>query len=161
MNRTSQSVREEAVSRVLRGESASSVAVEIGVKPGTLRQWLKRHRDADGDASLVVLAPPVDLSGLTVVELLEHDIASVRRQIRVCEESGTLTALAPLWRQVRSMESELRTLRDTEPEDRADTNAEIFEELISLMRVKFWVRGVLDDRQCRLAYEAVQRERTP
>lgn len=37
--------KSQIVNRVLKGESKSSLAIEIGVNPGTIYAWYKKHRE--------------------------------------------------------------------------------------------------------------------
>ncbi len=149
MGRATPETRAEAVRRVLDGAGYAQTAEVFKVKVGTLRQWVKRHRDAATDGSVIELAPAIDLATLDPVALLEHDIAVTRRRCQLAEDRGVLTAIAPLTKQTREMQRELEALRANQPVDREDTDAERVEILTAHMRVLRWCREVAADRQAR------------
>ena len=151
MSRTPPKVREAALSRVLAGESAAAVARDIGVLPATVRSWRRRARNAPS----LELVQPVDLSKLSPLEVLEHDIAATRRRLIRADDAGVFSALAPLTVQLRKMESEAAALRAAQVEDRADTDAERIEVLTAHMRCVRWVSPMVADRQARMIIRRV------
>lgn len=161
-------MRYQAVQEILGGAPYPAVAKAYGAREGTVRQWVKRHLDAHPGARTVPapvpqstpnvpqLAPPVDLSKLPPLEVLEHDIAEARRDLTAARQANVHTAIAPQRNQLRRMEDEARQLRTDAVEEAKDKDEDIATELIELMRVKKWVRLVWADRQCRLAINSVQ-----
>ena len=152
--------RAAAVQRVLSGETAASVARAIGENPNTVRKWVERAKAAGVTSTVVELAPPVDTSTLSPIELLEHDVARVRRQMDRCEETGHLAVVPPLWNQLRKMQAELSALRAAVPENREASAADRVEILTAHMRVLRWCRDVVADRQARVMMARALQERT-
>ena len=174
MPRVSPQLRDATVTRILAGETYSDLSAELDVPEGTLRQWVKRHRDMQhggGPAnaildsltggSIVKLAsdpPPIDLATLDPIALLEHDIADAREDLEGARVSKYWNAIPQLRNAVLKMQVDLDVLRNAETSTREDTDAEVAEEFTALGRVKRWVRHLKNDRQARAIVDAVWAE---
>jgi hypothetical protein len=163
MSRATVQQRRNAIKRALAGESSTSIGVALGVPSATVRSWVKRAKAEDvfpADERVATLVPDLDTAQMSPMELLEHDIAATRRRLQLAEARGVFTAMAPLMALVRKMQTELESLRASQAEEVEDDDAVVMALLIDHMRVKTWVRGVLDDRQARTIVEAILQERT-
>jgi len=170
MPRISPTIRAQAVQRLLDGESYADIATELGQREGTLRQWVKRHRDSpanirrgspdarSGMAEALALVPPVDPLSLSPVELLEQDIRDARDDLEGAREAKYWNAVPQLRNAVRKMQEDLDARKASESAAGVDDDDEIRSFLLDHTRVKRWVRDILDDRRSRLAIEAVQAE---
>ena len=159
MGRVTPATRDEAVQRIANGDSYALVAEWAKVPQANVRKWVSRARGG-AVVSIAPDAPAVDLSTLSPIALLEHDIAEARVDLDAARKDRYHNALPSMRSQLRKMQTELESLRASQAEEVEDDDAEVLALLIDHMRAKTWVRGVLDDRQARTIVEAIQRERT-
>jgi len=113
-------VRCRAVTAVLNGWPASTVAETYSVHRGTVYRWLARYREEDGVAGLTrrpVSGRPRKLAELTEKELedivlspasrfgYETDFWTSRRLVQVIEkETGVRVSIQTMWRRLREMD---------------------------------------------------------
>jgi transposase-like protein len=150
------SIRLRAVTRVLAGETAIDVAAELGLKAGTLRQWVARARKRTEPAPVVKLAPPpdpapspvaVDLGALSLEERIEHQITEATADIeaaRADHSHGAITAQLKRRDELLDQLSAIRTARADEF-DGGDP-ASIAETVVHIMRNREICHLVLADR---------------
>ena len=166
MPRVSPQLRDATVTRILAGETYSDLSAELDVPEGTLRQWVKRHRDMQhggGPAnaildsltggSIVKLAsdpPPIDLATLDPIALLEHDIADAREDLEGARVSKYWNAIPQLRNAVLKMQVDLDVLRRAVPTDKAQSTADKVQRMQEICRVRKLCNLILDDRQARV-----------
>lgn len=156
MPRVSPPLRDATVARILAGETYPDLSAELDVPEGTLRQWVKRHRDGsqfDVDDRVVKLAsdpPPIDLATLDPIALLEHDIADAREDLEGARESKYWNAIPQLRNAVLKMQVDLDVLRRAVPTDKAQSTADKVQRMQEICRVRKLCNLILDDRQARV-----------
>jgi hypothetical protein len=138
--------RRRVVARVFAGETAKAVAVSEGLKPATVRQWVKRARDRRV-AAVPVLDGPEPTSHL---EALKRQRREVRANIVWCLEEGKASSLSGLQSLAARLESQIWALEDAralerrrnEDSDPAEDLAAMIEDLLTLPR--HMVQDIID-----------------
>ena len=141
------------------GESAASVADELGIPHGTFRSWIHRYKSQSPPVARIVPNPePVDLSALSPIELLEHDIAEARADLQDARTAAYFNVLPTMRAQIGKMTERLQAARNAIVEEKTDTDAEVWAAFSRLTRTKKWVRRQRDDPQSRRIIDAVLAE---
>ena len=122
------------------GESAASVADELGIPHGTFRSWIHRYKSQ------------------SPIELLEHDIAEARADLQDARTAAYFNVLPTMRAQIGKMTERLQAARNAIVEEKTDTDAEVWAAFSRLTRTKKWVRRQRDDPQSRRIIDAVLAE---
>ena len=148
MPRVTPATRDEAVQRILDGDSYALVAEWAKVPQANVRKWVSRARGG-AVVSIAPDAPAVDLSALSPIALLEHDIREARADLAEARKDRYHNALPSMRSQLRKMQTELESLRASQAEDRAQTHEEKVAAMREICRVRALCIDIIEDRQAR------------